>query len=86
MTRAARCGASAAEKQHTEDSMNWDQIEGKWKEYTGKAQQRWGELTNDDLAQVKGDRRELSGKIQNAYGVSKEEAERQIDDWMATES
>jgi len=63
--------------------MNWDQIEGKWKEMTGNLQQRWGKLTDDDLAMVKGDRRELAGKIQNAYGVSKEEADKQIDDWMS---
>ncbi|MBA3325689.1 MAG: CsbD family protein [Rhodobacteraceae bacterium] len=62
--------------------MNWDQIEGKWKEMTGNVQQRWGKLTDDDLAMVKGDRRELAGKIQTAYGVSKEEADKQIDDWM----
>ena len=63
--------------------MNWDQIEGKWKEFTGKAQQQWGKLTDDDLQQAKGDRRELSGKIQSAYGVTKEEADKQIDDWMS---
>lgn len=62
--------------------MNWDQIEGKWKEMTGAAQRRWGKLTDDDLAMIKGDRRELSGKIQSSYGVSKEEADKQIDDWM----
>ena len=62
--------------------MNWDQIEGKWKEMTGTVQQRWGKLTDDDLAMVKGNRRELAGKIQSAYGVSKDEADKQIDDWM----
>ncbi|MBP7000360.1 CsbD family protein [Amaricoccus sp.] len=61
--------------------MNWDQIEGKWKEYTGAAQKRWGKLTDDDLQMVKGNRRELAGKIQSAYGVTKEEAEKQVDDW-----
>ncbi len=63
--------------------MNWDQIEGKWKEMTGNVQQRWGKLTDDDLTQIKGDRRELAGKIQHAYGVTKEEAEKQVDDWAA---
>jgi uncharacterized protein YjbJ (UPF0337 family) len=63
--------------------MNWDQIEGKWAEWTGKAQQQWGKLTDDDLQEAKGDRRELAGKIQHRYGVTKEEAERQIDDWTA---
>jgi uncharacterized protein YjbJ (UPF0337 family) len=63
--------------------MNWDQIEGRWKEMTGNVQQRWGKLTYDDLTQVNGNRRELAGKIQHSYGVTKEEAEKQIDDWMA---
>lgn len=63
--------------------MNWDQIQGKWKEYTGKAQSQWGKLTDDDMQQIQGDRRALAGKIQEAYGVSKEEAERQIDDWSS---
>jgi uncharacterized protein YjbJ (UPF0337 family) len=62
--------------------MNWDQIEGKWKEMTGQVQQQWGKLTDDDVQQIKGDRRELAGKIQSNYGVTKEEAEKQIDDWM----
>jgi uncharacterized protein YjbJ (UPF0337 family) len=64
--------------------MNWDQVEGKWKEYTGQMQAQWGKLTDDDLQEVKGNRRELSGKIQNKYGVTKEEAERQIDEWLAS--
>ena len=63
--------------------MNWDQIEGKWKELSGKAQQQWGELTDNDIQEAKGDRRELAGKIQNRYGVTKEEAERQVDEWSA---
>jgi uncharacterized protein YjbJ (UPF0337 family) len=62
--------------------MNWDQIEGKWKEMTGQVQQQWGKLTDDDVQLIKGDRRELAGKIQANYGVTKEEAEKQIDDWM----
>lgn len=63
--------------------MNWDQIEGKWKEMTGAAQKRWGKLTDDDLAEIKGSRRELAGKVQSAYGVTKEEAEKQVDAWAS---
>jgi uncharacterized protein YjbJ (UPF0337 family) len=48
---------------------------------TGAAQARWGKLTDNDLQEIKGNRRELAGKIQNAYGVTKEEAEQQIDEW-----
>jgi uncharacterized protein YjbJ (UPF0337 family) len=62
--------------------MNWDQIEGNWKQLRGQAQQKWGNLTNDDLDVVEGRRDELIGKIQERYGVAKEEAEKQVDDWM----
>ncbi|KQY14968.1 hypothetical protein ASE23_26090 [Rhizobium sp. Root73] len=61
--------------------MNWDMIEGKWKEYRGKAQAQWGKLTDDDLDVINGRRQELAGRIQVRYGVEKEEAERQIDEW-----
>ena len=63
--------------------MNWDIIEGKWNELRGKAQQQWGKLTNDDLDVVKGKRKELAGRIQERYGKAEEEAERDIDDWLA---
>jgi len=62
--------------------MNWDQIEGKWTEYKGKARQAWGDLTEDDLAEVKGSREELAGKIQYRYGKTKEEAEKEVDEWL----
>ncbi|MCE8003957.1 CsbD family protein [Billgrantia ethanolica] len=61
--------------------MNWDQIEGKWKEMKGKARTSWGELTDDELDQVGGKKDELIGKIQQRYGLEREEAERQVDDW-----
>jgi uncharacterized protein YjbJ (UPF0337 family) len=62
--------------------MNWDRIEGNWKQFRGKAQQQWGKLTNDDLDQVEGRRVELIGKIQERYGIAKDEAERQVDTWL----
>lgn len=62
--------------------MNWDQIEGKWTEYKGKAQQSWGKLTDDDLAQIDGNREELAGKIQYRYGKSKEEAREAVNEWL----
>lgn len=61
--------------------MNWDQIEGTWKEMKGKARTSWGELTDDELDQVGGKKDELIGKIQKRYGLEREEAERQVDDW-----
>jgi uncharacterized protein YjbJ (UPF0337 family) len=62
--------------------MSWDRIKGNWREYMGKAKQQWGELTDDDLQKVEGRREELAGKIQNRYGIAKDEAERQIDEWQ----
>jgi uncharacterized protein YjbJ (UPF0337 family) len=63
--------------------MNWDQVQGKWTEMTGRVRQQWGKLTDSDIEQAKGDRDVLAGKIQHQYGVTKEEAERQIDDWLS---
>ncbi|MBE9639362.1 CsbD family protein [Salipiger mangrovisoli] len=62
--------------------MNWDQIEGNWKEFKGKVREQWGELTDDEVQQAKGDREQLAGLIQKKYGVAKEEAEKQVDSWQ----
>ncbi|WP_163846757.1 CsbD family protein [Pseudooceanicola aestuarii] len=59
--------------------MNWDRIEGNWKQFKGNVQEEWGKLTNDDLDQAQGNRQQLVGKIQERYGVAKDEAERQVD-------
>lgn len=61
--------------------MNWDRIEGNWKQVKGKIKEKWGELTDDDLDIASGHRDQLAGKLQNRYGITKDEAERQIDDW-----
>jgi uncharacterized protein YjbJ (UPF0337 family) len=61
--------------------MNWDQIEGKWKQYSGKAKEKWGKLTDDDLATISGKRDQLVGILQQRYGLAKEQAERQIDEF-----
>ena len=62
--------------------MNWDRIEGNWKQVTGKAKEQWGKLTSDDFDVVAGRRDQLAGKIQERYGVAKDEAERQVNDWQ----
>ncbi len=61
--------------------MNWDQIQGNWKQFKGKARQQWGDLTDDELEQVGGQRDKLLGKIQEKYGFTKEEADQQIRRW-----
>jgi uncharacterized protein YjbJ (UPF0337 family) len=62
--------------------MNWDRIEGNWNAFKGKVKQKWGKLTDDDLYVIEGKRTELSGRLQQRYGVAKDEAERQIDTWL----
>ena len=59
--------------------MNWDRIEGNWKQLSGKVRAQWGKLTDDDLDVIDGRREELAGRIQEAYGVTKDEADQQID-------
>ncbi len=61
--------------------MNWDQIEGKWKQITGAARERWGRLTDDDWETIAGRKDQLIGRIQERYGAAKSEAEKQADDW-----
>lgn len=61
--------------------MNWDIVQGNWKQFEGKVLEKWGKLTNDQLDQIAGKRTELAGRIQEAYGISKDEAEEQIKDF-----
>lgn len=61
--------------------MNWDRVEGNWKQVKGKVKQQWGKLTDDNIDVINGQREILAGKLQESYGISKDEAERQIKDW-----
>ena len=61
--------------------MNWDVVEGKWKQLKGDVKRQWGKLTDDDLDVIEGNRDKLIGKIQERYGIQKDEAERQVKDW-----
>jgi uncharacterized protein YjbJ (UPF0337 family) len=61
--------------------MNWDQIEGKWKQLHGSAREQWGKLTDDDLQTLTGQKDQLVGKIQERYGIAKAEAEKQAEAW-----
>lgn len=64
--------------------MNWDVIEGNWKQLKGNVQEKWGKLTDDHIAETAGKREQLVGKIQEMYGVTKDEASRQIDEFAAS--
>jgi uncharacterized protein YjbJ (UPF0337 family) len=61
--------------------MNWDRIEGKWKQSTGKIKEKWGKLTDDDLTTINGKREQLIGKIQERYGIAKDVAQKQVDEF-----
>jgi uncharacterized protein YjbJ (UPF0337 family) len=61
--------------------MNWDTIAGNWKQATGKLKEEWGDLTDDDLSRIAGKRDQLVGRIQERYGIAKDEAERQVKEW-----
>lgn len=81
------CGAGKLDHgiQHPEAGvvyMNWDEIEGNWKQLKGKVRSQWGKLTDDDIEVVNGKRTELLGILQTRYGHAKEQAEREIDLWV----
>ncbi len=59
----------------------WDVISGKWKQLKGDIRSRWGDLTDDEFEQIAGEREKLAGKIQERYGITKAEANQQIDEW-----
>jgi uncharacterized protein YjbJ (UPF0337 family) len=62
--------------------MNWDRVEGNWKQFTGQARQQWGKLTDNELQRAAGRREELVGLIQERYGIARDEAGRQVDNWV----
>src|SRR3954465_5025396 len=61
--------------------MNWDQVEGKWKQMKGGVKKKWGKLTDDDLDVIAGKKDQLVGKVQERYGISREEAQKQVDSY-----
>lgn len=61
--------------------MSWDQVEGRWKQLVGSAKENWGKLSDDDLQQISGKCEQLAAKIQETYGLTRREAEKQVWDW-----
>ena len=61
--------------------MDWNRVEGNWKQLRGQVKERWGRLTDDDLTAIAGRRDELEGKIQERYGYTKDRIRKEIDDW-----
>jgi len=64
--------------------MNQDRISGNWKQFKGKVKEQWGKLTDDDLNVVEGKRDQLAGRIQERYGYTKEQVEKEMKDWEDT--
>ena len=62
--------------------MNWDQVQGKWKQLSGSAKQKWAKLTDNDLDYIAGSHERFVGKLQERYGIAKEEAQNQADQWL----
>jgi uncharacterized protein YjbJ (UPF0337 family) len=69
------------EKPFKEDAMNWDRVEGNWKQFSGKVKEKWGKLTDDDLTVIDGKEDQLVGRIQERYGIARDEAEKQVKTW-----
>jgi uncharacterized protein YjbJ (UPF0337 family) len=63
-------------------NMNWDQVAGQWKQMKGSVKEKWGKLTDDDLNQINGQRDQFVGKLQERYGIAREEAQRRADEWL----
>lgn len=61
----------------------WEKIEGNWKQFKGSIQERWGKLTDDEIAEIRGKREQLVGKLQEKYGAAREDVNRQVDEWVA---
>ena len=66
--------------------MNWDEVAGKWSQMKGAVKEKWGKLTDGDIATIDGKRDQLVGKIQERYGTTKEAAEQQVNDWKMPSS
>lgn len=62
--------------------LNWDRVEGNWKQFTGKMKEQWGKLTDDDLTKVAGKREQLEGMLQQRYGYGKDQAKQSVDEFL----
>jgi uncharacterized protein YjbJ (UPF0337 family) len=65
--------------------MDWNRVEGNWKQVKGTVKQKWGQLTDDDLTAINGKRDQLEGKIQERYGIAKDQARKDVDAWFGAQ-
>jgi uncharacterized protein YjbJ (UPF0337 family) len=80
-----RCNTGRLDADLMEDTMDWNRIEGNWKQVKGKVKEKWGALTDDDLERINGQRDQLEGKIQERYGIAKDMVRKDVDDWLKTQ-
>jgi uncharacterized protein YjbJ (UPF0337 family) len=73
-------------KQAREMDMDWNRVEGNWKQMKGKIKEKWGNLTDDDLTAINGKRDQLEGKIQERYGIAKDQVKKDVDAWYDTQT
>ena len=64
--------------------MNWDRVEGNWKQFTGRLREKWGDLSDNDLAKINGRRDQLEGLLQERYGIGRDVARKNVDEWLKT--
>ncbi len=76
--------STAAYAQEGKVIPSWDRVKGNWNKYAGQVRQQWGKLTDDDITVINGQRQELVGRLQIRYGLAKEEAEKQVEQWEKT--
>jgi uncharacterized protein YjbJ (UPF0337 family) len=67
-----------------EYAMDWNRVEGNWKEAKGKIKEKWGKLTDDDLTAINGQREQLEGRLQQRYGYAKDQSKKEVDAWFET--
>jgi uncharacterized protein YjbJ (UPF0337 family) len=82
MATFQRTSQNATQQENRRFDMNWDRIEGSWKQFSGKVKEQWGKLTDDDITQINGNREQLEGKIQARYGYAKDQVRKDVDDWI----
>jgi uncharacterized protein YjbJ (UPF0337 family) len=76
------CDVGHSELKNRSNRMDWNRLEGSWKQTRGKIREKWGKLTDDDLTQINGRRDQFEGKIQERYGVAKDRVRKDVDDWL----
>jgi len=81
LAQSSLAQSSSSSASTTSQASTWDKVEGNWTQFKGQVKEQWGKLTDDDLLQIQGQRQQLVGKIQKRYGVSMEEADKQVQQW-----